>query len=875
MSLNIEADSSYNDFIATWPISRVRSMPIDDYTNLEKTSFCYWIENKLEPLGSIRGGSSFKFGIYKRNNTESFGSDKRWKTDGVYGWAERFGNDAETAYVNIRKNIVAIAEHASAGEFEKIDNIDLFDTYKWKIAFHYSNLQLPPINKKVALAYLADDSGLENASEATYAQLYRHLMQSKPADKDVITYAQELWAKYSSFNDADYYIIGSKYEGSKDIFPKMYERGVVATGFAWDLDLTPYAFESHQKLKEILLSKGYDANAWNTLKYFRDLKPGDKIAVKADGSPKGTTPFLSIIALAEVIEVDGKVYEHDPDDLGHIVHVEYTKAPVYKVFPLGYGRTLHKLSNADHIKQIFESDYEIKGKPDLEHKRPDMSTEPSHSINTILYGPPGTGKTFSTITKALSIVEKRPEEDLSKEDRTVLKARFDQYMEDEQIAFITFHQNMSYEDFIEGLKPEFDEEKNRLKYPTKPGLFKQICLHAIKSLYRENKQEDEEVDFDYLFRLFIEDLKKKHYEGYFPFVTKDGSRIRVGNDEIYDDRIVVYYQWSNNSTKQQPGKTAFTIKKSVLEKMFIGGVTNNEANLKARLSPYITYHLSPYYAVYKSLYEFIQSKIATTGTRLQEQLSEAITDEMSYESYIEKLQQIASNKPLDNGKNYVLIIDEINRGNLSQIFGELITLLEKDKRLGSKEALVAKLAYSKENFSVPINLYVLGTMNTADRSVESLDTALRRRFSFIEMPPLYDLPELNREVNRIHLGNLLLVVNKRIEKLLTKDNLIGHSYFVPVETLTDLKAVFHHNIIPLLQEYFYGDFGKIGLVIGKGFFYNGGEQEEAGDDLFADFSEYSTSELLEKPVYKLLDPTKMTDKEFVSAIETLLRKNLA
>lgn len=126
-------------------------------------------------------------------------------------------------------------------------------------------------------------------------------------------------------------------------------------------------------------------------------------------------------------------------------------------------------------------------------------------------------------------------------------------------------------------------------------------------------------------------------------------------------------------------------------------------------------------------------------------------------------------------KKYVLIIDEINRGNVANIFGELITLIEKDKRWGNDEQLEVTLPYSGGEFTVPPNLYIIGTMNTADRSVEALDTALRRRFSFIEMPPLYDLKEIQTEIFGIKLSELLKTINRRIEKLLDKDHLIGHS----------------------------------------------------------------------------------------------------
>jgi 5-methylcytosine-specific restriction protein B len=311
----------------------------------------------------------------------------------------------------------------------------------------------------------------------------------------------------------------------------------------------------------------------------------------------------------------------------------------------------------------------------------------------------------------------------------------------------------------------------------------------------------------------------------------------------------------------------------------------------------------------------------------QQSIYEFYDPDVKKESFVEFFKQ--EDEPI---KPYVLIIDEINRGNVSQIFGELITLIEKDKRMGAPEQLEVILPYSKEKFSVPGNLHIIGTMNTADRSVEALDTALRRRFSFEEMKPLpellnpysilcrfserywqiswedwqkryqtkaldfykflgisnvtiaskedrlyYDLIEKNNfapneseKVLRqaglnlnpvIHVTALLSVLNQRIEVLKDRDHQIGHSYLMNIESISDLMHVFKENIIPLLQEYFFGDYRKIQLILGEGFI-----SSAPSDVKFAvvDDSDYS-----DKTIYSInLDAFK-TEDSFTNAIQEM------
>ena len=225
-------------------------------------------------------------------------------------------------------------------------------------------------------------------------------------------------------------------------------------------------------------------------------------------------------------------------------------------------------------------------------------------------------------------------------------------------------------------------------------------------------------------------------------------------------------------------------------------------------------------------------------------LGSAASSDLKYEVKLGVLREIAARATADPGHNYAIFIDEINRGNIASIFGELITLIEDDKRIGAELEITVELPYSRERFGLPSNLYIVGTMNTADRSVESLDSALRRRFCFVACPPnLKVLPEGPLANLDVDLRQMLMIINGRLERLLDQDHCIGHSYFMDVATAAEpldaLRRAFAHKVLPLLEEYFYGDPGRIALVLGPAFvkkrqtpthFANcGWEQDDAED----------------------------------------------
>ncbi|MFR2040546.1 MAG: McrB family protein [Lachnospira pectinoschiza] len=288
-------------------------------------------------------------------------------------------------------------------------------------------------------------------------------------------------------------------------------------------------------------------------------------------------------------------------------------------------------------------------------------------LNMILYGPPGTGKTYNSVIYAVAICEEKSVQEIANEAYKDIKIRYDKLKSAGRISFTTFHQSYGYEEFIEGIKPIIDENKQDIGYTIEPGVFKKFCDNA-KSITR----------------------------------------------------------------------TSTGIESTVIE---------------------------------------------------------------------------------ENTEPYVFIIDEINRGNISKIFGELITLIESTKRAGMPEAASAILPYSGDEFSVPSNVYILGTMNTADRSIALMDTALRRRFQFVEMMPDSDvLRKIHADkVEDLDVAAMLDKINERIEYLYDREHTIGHAFFTDLKddaTLVKLQSIFEKSVIPLLQEYFYEDYQKIQLVLG-------------------------------------------------------------
>ena len=400
-------------------------------------------------------------------------------------------------------------------------------------------------------------------------------------------------------------------------------------------------------------------------------------------------------------------------------------------------------------------------------------------LNQILYGSPGTGKTYNTINKALEIIDSDFYKE-NRDNREALKEKFEEYKKSGQIEFITFHQSYGYEEFVEGIKAiSPDDERNptdNLIYKVEAGIFKKLCENA------ENKEyviDDLSIDDNSsiwkisLGSTYGNEIKTK---------CLNDNEIRIGwtnVKEVGDDNFNKL--GSNNQS---------TIR-NFIEDMKIGDLVISIYNqnkidgigiIESEYKSDDDEHYNKFRKV-KWLSKDILDLTQLNGNKVFVQKTVYKINRFKPKDLLSLIKQNEIQVKSDNiNKNYILIIDEINRGNISKIFGELITLIEPSKRIGADEEIRVKLPYSgdsEEPFGVPKNLYIIGTMNTADRSIAPIDTALRRRFVFEEMAPDSSLLSKERTpdiYDGVNLQSLLEAIITRIEYLYDRDHTMGHAY---------------------------------------------------------------------------------------------------
>ncbi|EJY0240667.1 McrB family protein [Campylobacter jejuni] len=701
------------NFQEVWTLEKVKNMTLEEYTNIKKDNpnrddFTFWIESKLDNLGSIWGGSAFKFGIYRRNDESQKESSSGRLYSQNYAWIAKYGNNENEAFNNIKEKIIQIIQASQDNNLKTIEKIDFGDAIKWKIAFHYQdvkNIKIVNIFSKNVLDLISLN---EFKEKLKIYQIHKKLLENKNLSlvKMIENIAIPLWNKYGM--DSQNYIDKMKNLFSEYLNKKKLDKNTI----------NKYIQVIENISKEFLKENLYSCDLFSFDQNINKLNKNEEFKLKNSNG-----------------------------------HNMYSSAlNYYRAFLIDY----------------YEQDIFITER--VQSEESNMKIIP---LNQILYGPPGTGKTYHTIDKALEILGE------NLESRDEKKAKFDEYVRKGQIVFTTFHQSYGYEEFVEGIKPIIDNDENsqEVKYDVKDGIFKELCDKSLKN-YILSMQNENEIDLDKLIFEFAnyinQDFLNKGNE--FPLENKVSIKKILLN---FKDE---YRSFSlGGSIKSPQSLTIDIIKRDYLN--FKNKKILSFKDIKPKYDSQSDYHGNAiyYFMFYNKLKEF--ENIQNEKFKIKKEIL----------------------------KSYIIIIDEINRGNVSKIFGELITLIEPSKRIGEKEELKVTLPYSGEKFGVPKNVYIIGAMNTADRSITSLDTALRRRFEFVEMMP--DVSKLSMDCEGINLQELLKAINTRIEYLLDREKTIGHAFFVSVENLEDLKKVFQNKIIPLLQEYFYNDYALINAVL--------------------------------------------------------------
>lgn len=789
-----ERDVLWDSFLSRWPLQELQDMTLEEYTQAgDNDCFTYWLEARTESLGSIWGGSAFKFGIYgRKDHTQKTGDGVAYGTD--YAWATKYGNTPAEAFRNVRKEIVNVAHAARRGDLSAVETADLGPVTKWKIAFLYQDREKPKIINIFKLEHLR---AMGSPGQQLSASELHPKLVAQMAGRHVLAYADELWAKIQEAEAAQ-----------------------LSTADALKF------FQGSGRFTPI-------KPATEKIAAFR-VGNGSELALVRDN--KRATLYLSSGPWLEQVSGVLSAVDQYPATRSRNSNLA-ANAP-----SLGEGNPIVKVTVATQaaltaLCNAYEG-VEPAAVPSQspEQQRAAVAAGADIPLNQILYGPPGTGKTFRTIEEALRIVDPAfLRSHLT--DRTAQKRRFDEHIRSEAIRFVTFHQSFSYEDFVEGIRavPQDDDGPgNGLQFQVVDGIFKSLCETAD---VRVTKQSEAPPNLEgrtiWKMSLGNSETEPEIYEecidrgyallGYGSQVDFSGVDSAAGVQARYrdagQDLDASDYAVQSVATfllNVRPGHL-LVVTDGNLKFRAIGEVTGPyEYAPHPETEGYAQRRKVKWLRVYKPSLPFSRVMDKQFSQRTLYKLNDNALDRTKLADLLASgLTTAAGSIGSSTAPPKVLIIDEINRGNVSRVFGELITLIEESKRKGMVEALEVVLPYSKKPFSVPNNVYLIGTMNTADRSLTGLDIALRRRFSFVEVAPQ---PELLDDivVENIGVGDMLRAINARIQVLLDRDHCIGHSYFLPLkgdESLPLLASIFRRQILPLMKEYFFEDWSRIRLVL--------------------------------------------------------------
>ena len=759
-----------SDFLVAFPLETLQEMPLDKYTNLNKSdSFCYWLESRTQELGSIWGGSSYKFGIYKYNEKPK-GKSVGVMLDDTYAWYAKNGNTAEEAYTLVRRVIVKIANSAKNGEFEAIDNITTFgDVFKWKIAFLYSNEQLVPIYNRTMLEKVSAKLGLDNPKDKGIAEMQRYLMEKKGSEDLFVFYDRLLQMLDNSEqnnvmqpSEKKYWLYAPGEGASK--WNLCQQDNIICIGWDDMEDLGQY--DSLDSVRDHLrdVYEKPDASFMNDglaiWEFVHAVQPGDVIFVKSG---------ISKIIGRGIVKSE-YIYDESYEDFRNIHKVEWTNIGMWEAPHNSVLKTLTDITKySDYVKALEAL----------------FKTSTRKRYWWLVANP----KIWSMNDLAIdSTVEYNLCNDNGKQRRI-----FQNFLDAKVGDAVIGYESTPVKQIVALAEVSKEQNGETIEFVKKEALKNLIDFSTIKAVdglkemqFLSNPQGSffclSEVAYELILDIIRESnavpvVKQKE------FYTKDDFLSEVYmNSEAYDSLVGLLMQKKNIILQGAPGvgKT-FTAKR--LAYSMLGLKDDDQIEL-------VQFHQNFSYE------DFIM------GYKPTEDGGFVLKSGIFY-NFCKK----ARSNP---DKQYFYIIDEINRGNVSKIFGELLMLIENGYR-GKN----IRLAYTGEDFTVPENIYIIGMMNTADRSLAMIDYALRRRFSFFEMEPGFSTDGFKQYQKSLHdetFDKVIEAIADLNTVIANDDSLgtgfcIGHSYFCDQEEVSKewLRNVVNYDIAPMLKEYWFDD----------------------------------------------------------------------
>lgn len=761
----------WDEFLSVWPASRLATMTLDDYSQAgSRDSFTYWIESRLDELGSIWGGSSFKLGVFSRKDTEDKKSDAKLSYSDTHGWYSSLGATVQEAFEKVRGFVVQVADWAAKGDLDAIESFEhLGEAFKWKIAFHYQNRQTPVIVDIFKRAPLAVFVG--GTASQSMASLQQATLAKRPEGLGILEFGRQVWEAWSQKNLAIWKLSHGLNDFSADERKHYLQadlgvmHGETAKGQGKDFQEVPVGdlfYLCHGNDSLPLVGQFISApepcdkgDGWLQRRY-RVLKQNIKQG-GYQGSQKGWTPnYRSTFK---------PVPPHDLPEFESTLLKPFFGTDLAELAALA-GEPIEAASLGDGVAP------QPVVTPGTGNKRN------TTCFNRIYYGPPGTGKTF-TLMQLLKHDYETPALEISVEQwRSQLIA--------EKVAALKWW---------EGIAATLHDLGGQAKVP-------ELAAHPFIQAIAQAKGRSSNINATLWGTL-------QHHT----VLDSDtvNIKLRMG-PAIFDKTADSVWQFAGD------WQEACADLIELVEQLRKGP----EAKQAQQRYSFVTFHQSYGYE------EFVEGLRPVLN-------SDDETGAVEYEIRPGAFKELCRKARQSPEQRFAMVIDEINRGNISKIFGELITLIEPDKREGAEHAIAVTLPYSGDKFSVPANVDIIGTMNTADRSLALLDTALRRRFDFVPLLPdtraekvpdqLHSAPlaglAVSTDAGEIDVRRMLERINERIEALFDRDHCIGHAYFTPLQDVTDheerfkaLAATFRNRVLPLLEEYFFEDWHKIRLVLG-------------------------------------------------------------